>query len=101
MARSYFCTMTAKDDTRRNQLRKQLNETHTWPCVFKFKFIVPAKPENEAALRAIFGREAKFSVRDSSKGNYRAVTVDDRVTGPDDIFARYEAAASIPGILSL
>jgi putative lipoic acid-binding regulatory protein len=40
-------------------------------------------------------------VRESSKGNYRAVTVDEKVSGPDDIFARYEAASKIPGIFSL
>ncbi|MDA0729468.1 MAG: DUF493 family protein [Bacteroidetes bacterium] len=93
--------MSGSDDTRREQLRRQLNETHEWPCVFKFKFIVPTKPENEAALRAIFGREANFVIRNSSKGNYRAVTVDEVVKGPDDIFARYEAASTIPGIVSL
>lgn len=93
--------MTPQDEAKREQLRKQLNETHTWPCVFKFKFIVPAKPENEAALRAIFGQRAAYQIRESAKGNYRAVTVDEEVQGPDDIFARYEAASSIPGILSL
>lgn len=106
-ARSYFrppnfpVHMTPQDDEKREQLRQQLNDTHTWPYVFKFKFIVPAKPENEAALRAIFGTQAAFKVRESSKGNYRAVTVDETVAGPDDIFARYEAASKIPGIFSL
>ena len=93
--------MTPQDDAKREQLRQQLNDTHTWPCVFKFKFIVPSKPENEAALRAIFGQSAKFAIRDSKNGNYRAVTVDEKVHGADDIFARYEAASTIPGILSL
>ena len=93
--------MTPQDDKKRQQLRQQLNDTHTWPCVFKFKFIVPAQPENEASLRAIFGTKATFQVRESSKGNYRAVTVDEKVLGPDDIFARYEAASKIPGIFSL
>ena len=62
---------------------------------------MPSKPENEATLRAIFGQQASFQIRDSKNGNYRAVTVDEEVSGPDDIFARYEAAATIPGILSL
>ena len=93
--------MTPQDDAKREQLRGQLNDTHTWRCVFKLKFIVPSTPENEATLRAIFGQKATFQIRDSRNGNYRAVTVDEEVTGPDDVFARYEAAASIPGILSL
>ena len=60
--------MTPQDDEKREQLRQQLNDTHTWPCVFGFKFIVPAKPENEASLRAIFGTKAAFQVRESSRG---------------------------------
>lgn len=101
MASQVLANMTPQDDEKREELRQQLNDTHTWPCVFKFKFIVPAKPENEASLRAIFGTKAAFQVRESSKGNYRAVTVDEKVSGPDDIFARYEAASKIPGIFSL
>ena len=50
--------MTPQDDAKKEQLRAQLNDTHTWPCVFKFKFIMPSKPENEATLRAIFGQQA-------------------------------------------
>ena len=101
LALQSLLSMTPQDDAKKEQLRAQLNDTHTWPCVFKFKFIMPSKPENEATLRAIFGQGAQFQVRDSKNGNYRAVTVDETVSGPDDIFARYEAASSIPGILSL
>ena len=82
-------------------MRKQLNETHYWPCDFMFKFIVPKGNENEAALRVIFGMKSKFRMKDSKTGKYRSFTIVDRVDGPDAIFARYEAAAKIPGIISL
>ena len=51
-------------------MRKQLDETHDWPCDFMFKFIVPKASENEAALRAIFGLKAKFKIKDSKTGKY-------------------------------
>ena len=90
----------SKDSTR-DRMRKQLDETHTWPCDFMFKFIVPKGNENEAALRAIFGLKAKFKFRDSKTGKYRSFTIVDHVDSADAVFARYEAAAKIPGIISL
>lgn len=85
----------------RERMRRQLNETHTWPCNFMFKFIVPKGNENEAALRVIFGLKAKFKFKDSKTGKYRSFTIVDKVDGADAVFARYEAAAKIPGIISL
>ena len=82
-------------------MRKQLDETHTWPCEFMFKFIVPKANENEAALRAIFGLKAKFKFKDSKTGKYRSFTIVDHVDSADAVFSRYEAAAKIPGIISL
>lgn len=66
-----------------------------------FKFIVPKGNENEAALRAIFGLKSKFQMKESKTGKYRSFTVIDHVDSADAIFARYEAAAKIPGIISL
>ena len=85
----------------RERMRKQLDETHTWPCDFMFKFIVPQGNENEAALRAIFGLKAKFKFKDSKTGKYRSFTIVDHVESADAVFARYEAAAKILGIISL
>ena len=82
-------------------MRKQLDETHDWPCDFMFKFIMPKANENEAALRAIFGLKAKFKMKDSKTGKYRSFTVVDNVDSADAVFVRYEAASKIPGIISL
>jgi putative lipoic acid-binding regulatory protein len=83
------------------RMRKQLDATHTWPCEFMFKFIVPKGNENEAALRAIFGLKAKLQMKASSTGKYKAFTIRDRVKSADEVFSRYEAASQIPGIISL
>jgi putative lipoic acid-binding regulatory protein len=89
------------DQNDRERMRKQLDETHTWPCEFMFKFIVPKGNENEAALRAIFGMKSKFKMKDSKTGKYRSFTIFDKVDNADAVFNRYEAAAKIPGIISL
>lgn len=86
---------------KRERLRKQLNETHTWPCEFTFKFIVPAAGEGEERLKGIFSQTARFSHRPSRNGRFIAFTIADEVTAAEDVFERYESAASIPGIISL
>lgn len=91
--------MTELSDKER--MRKQLDTSHTWPCEFMFKFIVPKGNENEAALRAIFGLKAKLQMKESSTGKYKAFTIRDRVKSADEVFSRYEAASQIPGIISL
>ena len=101
---NYLCVMPESNrevNQDRERMRKQLNVTHTWPCEFMFKFIVPKGNENEAALRAIFGLRSKFKKRDSKTGKYRSFTILHTVESADEVFSRYEAAAKIPGIISM
>ena len=86
---------------KRERLRKQLDDTHEWPCVFTFKFIVSSDEGGEQALKPIFSEAAKFSSRASRNGRYTAFTIADQVTSAESVFERYEAAAQIPGIISL
>ncbi|MAI23360.1 MAG: DUF493 domain-containing protein [Flavobacteriales bacterium] len=86
---------------KRERLREQLNDTHTWPCDFTFKFIVSSDGAGEADLRAIFSDAATFSFRASRNGRYTAFTISDSVMSAEEVFNRYESAAKIPGIISL
>jgi putative lipoic acid-binding regulatory protein len=49
----------------------------------------------------MFSEAAQFSERPSRKGNYTAFTIVETVGSAQDVFARYEAAAAIEGIISL
>ena len=89
------------EEQKRERLRKQLNETHKWPCDFTFKFIVPAEGDGEEQLKATFSGDARFSSRASRNGRYVAFTIVDRVHSAEDVFTRYEGAAVIPGVISL
>lgn len=86
---------------KRERLRKQLDDTHAWPCDFTFKFIVSSIEDGESKLKDIFSNSAKFSTRASRNGRYTAYTIADRVNSAEEVFTRYEAAAQIPGIISL
>lgn len=52
-------------------------------------------------LKAIFGTDASFKQRPSSKGNYVALTITEVVMDAEMVFIRYEEAGTIPGIISL
>ena len=73
-------------EERKERLRKQLNETHTWPCSFSFKFIVPTDGDGEEQLRAIFSASSNFSSRPSRNGRYTAHTITKLVHKADEVF---------------
>jgi uncharacterized protein len=86
---------------KRERLRKQLDDTHRWPSAFSFKFIVPNEGEGEARLKEVFSKDASFRARPSRNGRYIAFTIEERVHSAEEVFERYEAAADIPGVISL
>lgn len=89
------------EEQKRKRLRKQLDDTHQWPCPFSFKFILPSNEGSVAALKAVFSDSAQFSSRPSRNGNYTAFTIVETVGSAEDVFTRYEAASVIEGIISL
>lgn len=84
-----------------DRLRKHLDKVHTWPTVFKFKFVIPSDPEKITQLHEIFGESAEYHERLSRKGNYTSVTIREMMLNADQIFERYKAASKIEGIISL
>lgn len=94
-------SITETEEQKRKRLRKQLDDTHQWPCSFSFKFILPANERAVAALKSIFSDLAQFSERPSRNGNYTAFTIVETVGSAEDVFARYESASAIKGIISL
>ena len=89
------------EEQKRKRLQNQLDATHRWPCSFSFKFILPANESAVAALKSIFSDLAQFSERPSRNGNYTAFTIVETVGSAEDVFARYETASAIKGIIAL
>lgn len=89
------------DEKKLEQLRARLDEMHTWPAMFMFKFILPNEEEKITQLKLIFGESAEFAAKTSRKGNYTSITVKQIMLNADAIFERYLAAAKIEGIISL
>lgn len=80
------------------KFKELLENHHTWPTDYIFKFIVPAEKINE--VKALFPNH-KVSVRESSRGNYVALTVSIWALNADLVIAIYQQASEIEDLISL
>ena len=81
------------------QAKRLLNESHKWPSLFAFKFIVPA--EQAVALRALLPKPEKEESRPSSGGKYTALTFHIAMGSADEVLGIYSLAKAIPGLIAL
>lgn len=81
------------------KFKQRLNTTHTWPCTYMFKFIVPANRSNQ--IMGLFESRDKIYTRHSKNGNYVCVTAKCQVHSSQEVLAVYQAAAQVKGVLSL
>ncbi len=84
------------------RFKEKLEETHSFPSDYLFKYIVPSEQSTIAKLYSIFGTpSADISTRDSKNGKYTCVTVKVQVNDADDVVIYYRQAAKIDGIMML
>jgi putative lipoic acid-binding regulatory protein len=81
-----------------DNFRKKLDEHHTWPSTYIFKFIVPAEKVEE--VKALF---PEHTVREkiSKEGKYIGVTIEAEMANSDAVIQYYVAASHIEGIVAL
>jgi hypothetical protein len=90
-----------KQDGTFEALRAKLIESGDWPRVYFFKFIIPADNKKLALVEALFGEEAKVTIKQSNKGNYLSVSAKELMLSPDRVIERYEKASKIKGLIAL
>ena len=88
-------------DNNYEQLKARLEESTNWPCLYMFKFIIPADNRRIALVEALFGNEADIKLHESRNGKYVSISVKAIMNNADEIISRYEAAEKIEGIISL
>ena len=87
---------------KKSAFKNLLEENYSWPCLYMFKFICPAKNENIAHLESLFNSESsEVIIRQSSKGNFVSVTAKEIMLSPEKVLNRYKEVEQIPGLLSL
>ena len=86
-----------------NKLKEQLNDTATWPSIYMYKFILPAKPDQSVQLLNIFDNlGAVINSKKSKTGKYTSYSIKVKLANPDKVIEKYkEVAKDIKGVISL
>ena len=78
--------------------KKKLEEQHSFPSIYMFKFIVPAGKEQE--VRDILPN-GEISSKASKNGSYISVTAQLMMVTSDEVIRIYEEAHKIEGLIAL
>jgi len=84
-----------------NSLKTKLEDVHSYPTMYMFKFIVPSLSDKVEKVEALFGKEANITSRQSSKGKFTSVTVKVVMLSSDEIIQKYKEVAKIEGVMML
>lgn len=82
-------------------LLEKLNDNHSWPSIYMFKFIIPADNKKLAQVEDLFGAEAQINTRQSSSNKYISITAKEVMTSAEKIIEVYKEAEKIEGIIQL
>lgn len=85
-------------DKKTKKFKELLDDEHEFPCLYVFKFIVPAAKTSD--VENLFPN-ANVQLRASRRGNYVSATIEIEMDSSDLIIAIYEQAAKISGLIAL
>ena len=86
------------DDKWINNFREKLDQHHSWPSLYIFKFIVPKGKEEE--VRKLFPNHT-VTEKPSRQGNYTSLTAQIMAPSSDAVIEVYLKASTIEGIVAL
>lgn len=78
--------------------KEKLEDQHSFPGSYIFKFIVPSDKLSEAES---LWKEGEITRKPSSKGKYTSVTIKATMTSSDQVITVYEEAHKIEGLIAL
>ena len=85
-----------------DRIKLTLDQTHDWPVVFLFKFIVPSDLEKIAKVEALFNSEtAEIRIKESSNGKYTSLSAREIVTSAEEVLLIYKKSSEIEGLIAL
>ena len=94
--------MTKSSEIFYKELKERLNECHTWPTNYLFKFIVENTQEKRNELKSFFDSKAlSLKERISSNSKYVSFTISVKVSSADNVIKIYKSVSKIEGIISL
>ncbi len=94
--------MTKSSEIFYKQLKGRLDECHTWPTNYLFKFIVENTKEKKSELKSFFDSNTlSLKERISSNSKYVSFTISVKVPSADNVIKIYKSVSKIEGIISL
>ena len=94
--------MTKSSEIFYKELKKRLDECHSWPTKYLFKFIVENTQEKRNELKSFFDSKAlSLKERISSNSKYVSFTITVKVPSADNVIKIYKSVSKIEGIISL
>ena len=81
-----------------DSFREKLDQHHSWPTLYMFKFIVPRGKEED--VKALFPLHTT-SEKESTKGNYISLTFQMMMPSRDEVINVYRKVSAIEGIIAL
>ena len=81
-----------------SSFKSKLDQHHSWPSLYIFKFIVPFEKVDE--LKSLFP-QYPVSEKASSKGRYVSITMQVLAHTSDSVIKIYELASKIEGLIAL
>lgn len=90
------------DEKKLAVLKERLDQNHSWPGLYMFKFIVPSDNEKIARVEALFNTNtASIKRKVSSNGSYTSITATEIMMSADKVLDCYREAAKIDGLIAL
>ncbi len=101
-SRSEIVKFVAMENSDFERIKRILDETHDWPAVFLFKFIVPSESDKIARVEALFNsKTAEIRLRESKNGNYTSISAREAMTSAESVLECYKKASEIEGLIAL
>ena len=93
---------TEKSEEFYSRLKVELENTHTWPSDYLYKFIVPTDSQKIAQINGIFDNTgAVIESKKSRKGNYTSISVMVNLKDADAVIDKYKQVGEVEGVISL
>ena len=80
------------------KFREKLDQSHVWPSLYTYKFIVKAEREEE--VKNLLPMHTS-TARPSGNGNYTSLTFQMMMPSADAVVSVYKRAATIEGLIAL
>jgi len=85
-----------------SRFKEQLVTSQKWPGEYIFKFIIKLSIVEIESVKLFFkDRDYELSIKNSSKNNYKSLSIKTWEESPEDVIIIYKLASEIKGIIAL